>query len=315
MLKSNPQLTFGMLDDAQRPQKHTMLDKLNPLIDWHPVTRLLETMYAKNIGRPAIPPLIMFKIFLLEMWYGLSDVTVVEDIHDKRSFERFLGEDVRQYQIDSSSMVRFRDRMRDTKVEDRLLKLINNQIAAHGYMVRNATIIDATLVKAATNPTRTKQDGTPVDPDVQTTVRKGQPIDGMKVHLSVDAETEFIEDVHLTPITISDHEVFEELVPPDTHAVYADKAYGSAKHRTWLGEHHMVDRLMYKGARNHPITAEQQKCNGQWSKTRSGVERKIADLKNRCSLKRLRYIGLRRNWTQVIFSVIACNLKRFALIG
>ena len=59
-------------------------------------------MYRGNTGRLPIPPLILFKALLLESWYGLSDVGVVREIHDRRSFERFVGEDVRKYHLDDS---------------------------------------------------------------------------------------------------------------------------------------------------------------------------------------------------------------------
>ncbi len=315
MLTENSQISFSEVENAALPLDPMMVDTLNAMVDWKPITLQLETMYVKDVGRPAIPPLMMFKILLLESWFDLSDVKAAIDIHDRISFMRFLGGEVRRYKIDSSSIVRFRERLRAATMDEQLKTLVNEQIHAHGYMVRTATVVDATLVKAATTPTSKKRDGTPVDPDVKATQRNGRPIDGMKVHLSMDAETGFIEEVRLTTIEVHDHNVFEELIPAETQAVYADKAYGSKKHRTWLKERKITDCLFFKGRRKHPLTHEEIERNKEWSPTRAGIERKNADLKHRCSLKRLRYIGLRRNWTQVLFAVIACNLKRFALIG
>jgi IS5 family transposase len=315
MLKRNTQLTFGMLEDAARPQKHTMLDEIERMVDWRPLERALETLYAKESGRPAIPPIMLLKALLLESWYNLSDVAVAQEIHDRRSFERFIGMDVRRYQIDDSTLVRFRERLRAGGAEERVLRLVAEQLERHGVMVRNATIIDATLVKAATRPQHKKQDGTPVDEDVKTTVRNRQPVDGMKVHVSMDRETEFIEEVRLTRITVHDHEVFEELIPPTARAVYADKGYASAAHRAWLDERDMRDRIFYKATCRHGLAARERDCNRRWGRVRNAIERVIGVLKHRCSLARLRYIGLRRNWTQVRFAVMAYNLKRLAAIG
>jgi len=39
-----------------------------------------------------ISPLMLFKALLLESWQGLSDVAVVEEIHDRRGFGRLIGE-------------------------------------------------------------------------------------------------------------------------------------------------------------------------------------------------------------------------------
>jgi len=352
MLLDNSQMTFAELEDAILSLDPLMVDKLAKLVDWQQINRHLETMYVKEYGRPAIPPLIMFKILLLEMWFDLSDVKASEDIHDRASFKRFLGGGVRRYKIDSSSIVRFRERLRANNMDETLKALVNNQIKAKGCMMHNATvkeavlstvapmpesatndstriapditaaqrteqdiIIDSTMVKAATMPGNKKKDGTPVDPDVKATQRNKRPVDGMKVHIGIDAKTGFIEEVQLTEITVHDHEVFAEIIPANAGAVYADKAYGSAEHREWLRARNIADRLLYKGYREHPITPEQTALNRLWSSMRAGIERKIADLKHRCSLKRLRYFGRRRNWTQVLFAVMACNLKRLVTIA
>jgi len=40
-----------------------------------------------------------------------SDVQVVEEIHDRRSFERFIGEGVRTYHLDDTTLAKFRNRI------------------------------------------------------------------------------------------------------------------------------------------------------------------------------------------------------------
>jgi IS5 family transposase len=313
MVERDTQLTFGMQEDALRHQKRSMLDDVNEIIDWRPIEKRLVALYS-SIGAPAIPPLIMFKILILESWYNLSDVQVVEDIHDKRSFERFVGPDVRHYQIDSSSVVNFRKRLRAANAEQDLLALLNTQLQSRGYIVRTGTIVDATLVKAATTPRSRKQDGTPVDPDVDYTARNGRAIDGMKVHVSVDSESELIEKIDITNIRTSDHEVFATLLPDGTEAAYADKAYDSKEHDTYLATHGISNRIFFRASRAHALTDYHKRKNRVWGRTRAKVERRIAALKNRCSMKRLRYIGLRRNLTQVVFAAITCNLRRIAYI-
>ena len=53
------------------------------IIDWKPIRELLEEMYRnKNEkgGRPNCDPLMMFRILILEEWYGLSDLKVFIDV-------------------------------------------------------------------------------------------------------------------------------------------------------------------------------------------------------------------------------------------
>jgi hypothetical protein len=92
------QITFGQLDDQIRRKKQSMLDDVNNVIDFKRIEKLLLKMY-KGGGRPPIPPVMLFKALLLESWYGLSDVQVVQEIHDRRSFERCVGLPLNDRQI------------------------------------------------------------------------------------------------------------------------------------------------------------------------------------------------------------------------
>src|SRR5208283_3438766 len=130
MIKTDPQLTFCMMEDAELPQAYPDLDKINAIIDWQPIEKEVTALYARDFGRPAIPPLVMIKIVFLQHFYDLNDVQVSRDIHDRRSFERFLGPDVRRYVIDDSSVARFRARLIQANMDERLMKMIHAQIVA-----------------------------------------------------------------------------------------------------------------------------------------------------------------------------------------
>jgi IS5 family transposase len=67
---------------------------LNKLINWKNIEKTLEKKYKKRVGeegRPANPALPMFKLLLLQRWYGLSDPVAEEALRDRISFIRFSG--------------------------------------------------------------------------------------------------------------------------------------------------------------------------------------------------------------------------------
>jgi hypothetical protein len=76
------QFIFGMLEDRDRRQKDSFLDRVNKIIDFTEIEKLLKTIYNNEVGRNSIPPLFLFKTLLMESWYSLSDFEVVEEIHD-----------------------------------------------------------------------------------------------------------------------------------------------------------------------------------------------------------------------------------------
>lgn len=80
--------------EAYRKQKsENRLLQIIDIIDWTPIGGLLEEMYnnkSEKGGRPNYDVLMMFRILILEEWYGLSDVEVVRQITDRVSFMGFL---------------------------------------------------------------------------------------------------------------------------------------------------------------------------------------------------------------------------------
>lgn len=88
--------TPGFADYFIEQRKHinVFLDKIDKFVDWKPIERVLRKKYKKTAsadGRPAYPALTMFKLLLLQRWYGLSDPGLEEAINDRISFIRFSG--------------------------------------------------------------------------------------------------------------------------------------------------------------------------------------------------------------------------------
>jgi len=140
--------------------------------------------------------------------------------------------------------------------------------------------------------------------------KHGQVREGMKVHLAMDSESELITAVALTSVRVNDHNVFEEMIPAETEAVFADKAYDSEAHRDYLQKRGIRNGILKRAQRNHPLTKAQRLRNRERGTICSAIERKINDIKRWAHLTRLRYYTKERNWLQVLFAVVGVNLKR-----
>ena len=68
---------------------------LSESIPWESFRPLLEQGYAQerksNAGRKRIDPLILFKMLVLQQLFNLSDEELEFQVHDRRSFEEFIG--------------------------------------------------------------------------------------------------------------------------------------------------------------------------------------------------------------------------------
>ena len=87
------------------------LEEIAKTFEWSAFDVLLRPLHSSDDGAPAYPPLAMFKIVLLQQWYGLSDPGAEEAVRDRLSFRRFCGIPLDEETPDHSSIWRFRQRI------------------------------------------------------------------------------------------------------------------------------------------------------------------------------------------------------------
>ena len=295
--------------------KNERLDRIAGLIDWSPLDRLLEGIYASDTGRPAFPPLVMLKVLLLESWYGLGDPAMEEALGDRLSFRRFTGLSLEDKVPDYSTISRFRTLVTERGLAEPLFAEVTAQIEAKGLVIRTGTLIDATAIDAAAaEPSRQKGGGrSAVDPDASWVKRAdGSARFGYKLHVAVDLGTGIVRRVAVTPANVADVDKGHELVIGDERSVYADKGYVGPRMRERLNAAGIRDRVQHKAQKNRPLTARQHLRNKLIGRRRGRIEGVFGALKRSYGLARMRYMGLARNTAATLFTLIAWNLARAA---
>jgi len=110
----------GLFDYQERvaylsASKPTALDKLSATVDFEFFRDELEKHldYANNAkgGRPPLDCVLMFKVILLQKYYGLSEEDTEFQILDRFSFQRFLGLDVGDSVPDKNTIWTFKERL------------------------------------------------------------------------------------------------------------------------------------------------------------------------------------------------------------
>lgn len=296
--------------NSKLPKKvqDTFLSKIDKAINFKHIETILEKLYTSNTGRPSIPPLVLFKMLLLQQYYNLSDPELELAVADRISFRRFVGLSFEDSIPDETTIVRFRQRIISANCFNNLFHEVNQQLHKKNLFVRKATIIDATLVESSTKrPSNSEQ---PTDKDASWTSKRGEAHYGYKAHVSVDAEHNLIEKVELTTASVHDSNVFEELLPDDTHAVYADKAYANRERIRNIKSRGIENGILDKAYRNHQLSDEQIADNKRKSKLRTNIERVFAHWKRWYGYTKVRYKGLSKNKLQLVLLSIAYNLKR-----
>lgn len=290
--------------------KPGVLDRIGEELDWRRFGKTLGKVFKDcKDGRPSYPPVLLFKVLLLQQWYGLSDPMAEEAIGDRLSFRRFLGLGLHDAVPDETTICRFRGRLAEKRLADKLLRELNRQLDGKGLLVKHGTLVDASLIEAHSKPP-SKGGAAPKDPDADWTVKRGQPTYGYKLHIGVDEISGLIRKAEMTPASVHDSRVFDPLLSGDERAVYADKAYDDTARRERLKVRDVMPGILKKGRRNTPLTDWERTWNRYLSAIRSPVERVFGTLKRSYGFRKAAYVGLARNRNQALLLCMAFNLRK-----
>ena len=97
-------------------------------------------------GRPNCDVILMFKILILQQWFGLNDLEVERQIADRISFMSFL--DFPNLPPDSRTIWLFKERMAETGMDKAVWAELQRQLDAMGLQVKRGTIQDVTFIEA-----------------------------------------------------------------------------------------------------------------------------------------------------------------------
>jgi len=300
----------------QRAGRNAWLDRIDAIVDWSAVVKVLDGIYASDEGRPSYPLVTYVKLLLLQQWYVLSDPGLEEAVDDRLSFRRFAGLPLDEGVPDHSAIWRFRQELVKAGLAEALFAEVGRQLDSKGLIVRKGTLIDATLVAAAvTPPTGNAGEVSERDPEAGWTKKNGRSHFGYKAHIAVDEGSEIIREAILTAADVHDSQPAASLIQGDEKAVYGDKAYASRSLRGKLAAAGIEDRVMYKAGRNKPLKSWQTWFNKAVAGIRAGVERRFAVMKRHYGFRRVRYLGLKRNACHLRLLCTAINLKRALVLS
>jgi len=294
------------------------LSKIDGLVQWHRFAKLLERVRRGESGRPPYRALSMFKALLLQHWYGLSDPGLEEALGDRLSFRRFCGFALDETTPDETTLCRFRQALLAAGLQDRLLAELNRQLDARGLLLRQGTMIDATLVAAQASPPPFAAGAgahSLHDADANWTRKGGRSYFGYKAHVAMDQGSCLIRQARLTPARVSDSEVADALICGDERAVYADRAYENKHRRARLKAAGVKDRIMHRSHKHQPgLPYWQRRRNALIAPIRASVEHLFGTMKRGYGYRRVRYFTLARNALQLELMCIAINLRRAAVL-
>jgi IS5 family transposase len=332
---------FGIADFVVKNRKQvTFLDGVVAMIKWGRIEKLLKRGLGRTnevkAGAKSYPAIQMFKILLLQQWYGLSDQDTELALYDRLSFVRFAAFSLEESVPDHTTICRFRNALIARGLLEPLLDEVNRQMEKQGKLVKKGVAVDAAIICSSAQPRkqveietvtidREEAESSPTvqtkmsvryshDSDAAWTKKGKQYYYGYKAHTCVDVDSGLILTAHATPANYSDTVELEVLVKksrlPQKSRVYADKGYTSASNRMLLKQQKCKDGIMNRGYRNKPLSERERQRNKLISKKRHVVERIFGTLKQHYDMARASYLGTAKVQGELLLSALAYNLKR-----
>jgi len=306
--------TTWMLKGLHAKQEKSRLSQISNLIDWNPFRQILEEMYdnkSEKGGRPNFDVILMFKILILQKWYGLSDLEVERQMADRISFMAFLG--FPDPFPDSRTIWLFKQRIAESGKDELVWAELQRQLDSMGLHVKRGTIQDATFIEADPGSskklrgedakTRRSRDGT--------WAKKGNETHfGYKLHQKTDIDYCLIREIETTTASLHDSQV--DLSTKD-EIVLRDRGYFGAEAKG-------IDFTMKRRTSEKHLGELDKERNRLISILRSPGERPHAVIKRVFRMGRVLVTTVKRVHVELMVTAFAfdlfqlCTLKKAKVI-
>ena len=305
------QHSFAEYDGFRKQRKITrreaFLAEMERVVPWRRLEALIEPHYPlTGKGRKPYPLSTMLRVHLLRHWYGYSDPAMEEALHDIPVLRRFAGLDAGTSRMpDETTILNFRHLLEAHQLAESLFQAVVSLLTEHGLILREGTIVDATLIAT---PPSTKNEARQRDPEMTSSKKGNQWHFGMKAHIGVDTAHGLVHTLEVTTGKVSDYSMAETLLHGDEATAHGDRGYADktrepdrVREADEVGPRWFVPFKRKKGC---DTTPEQKRLNRLMAALRSAVEHPFRVLKRQFGYTKARYRGLFKN-EQHLFSQFA----------
>jgi IS5 family transposase len=327
----------GFFDEEFRRE---LIEKKDPLrildehVKWEQFRPTIERAFS-NVdysqgGRPPFDRVMMFKILILQEYYGLSDAQIEFQILDRLSFQKFIGQGLHDRVPDEKTVWLFRETLTKAEVIEDLFVQLNKRLEDSGLIANKGKIVDASFaevpiqrntpkeneqIKEGKAPKWDQNKSRQKDTDATWTKKNNQSFFGYKRHTKIDLQSKLICDFEVTPAHVHDSQVFDELLndwKDRGQPIYADSAYNKENNEE-LSQSGYKLKILKKGYRYKSLTKEEEEGNRKLSSKRCRAEHVFAWMRQRFGYY-IRVIGETRVTAKITLQNITYNLARSSFL-
>jgi IS5 family transposase len=266
--------------------------------------KLIEPHYPKPIGagRPPIGLARMLRMYVAQQCFGLLGDGIEDAVYDSQAIRGFVGIDLgHESAPDATTLLKFRHLLEANDLIRQIFDTINGHLAEKDLMMREGTIVDATLIAA---PPSTKNKDGKRDPEMHQSKKGNDWHFGMKAHIGVNAASGLVHTVVGTAGNVSDVTLAHALLHGEESAALGDAGYqGVEKRPENVGKpviwHVAMKRAKRKALPNNKLGRMTEKLEHLKASVRAKVEHPFHVIKNLFRHRKTGYRGLAKNTAQL----------------
>lgn len=319
------QQTFSDMEYSGRKRKskrEEFLDIMDEIIPWDEWVSVIIPYYPSGKrGRPPKGVEKMLRMYLLQVWFHLSDEGTEDAICDSYAIRKFMGINFMEEDApDATTLLKFRRLLEEHGLNKVFFDAINRVMVETGHMLKGGTIVDATIINA---PPSTKNAEKARDPEMHQTKKGNEWHFGMKCHIGVDAFSGLVHTIKVTPANVHDVTVASELIREDDEVVYGDSGYLGIEKREEVTSDKHLSGIDYRINRRPGSLQKVSDRSIAWdrmiehakSSVRCKVEHPFRIIKCLFGYRKTVYKGLAKNENRLYALFASANLYALANCG
>lgn len=224
---------------------------------------------------------------------------------------RFAGLSLSGAIPDETTILNFRHLLERHRLGNSLFKEVNKYLQQKGLMLREGTIVDATIISA---PTSTKNRERRRDPEMHQTKKGNEWHFGMKMHIGVDDALGVIHSVETTSANVHDITQATKLLQGKEKRVWADAGYQGVENRVEAESLDVTWWVAARPSKRKLMTGAAEELEKIKASMRAKVEHPFRFIKQQFGYSRVRYRGLAKNTERLHLLAAFSNLLTCKLL-
>jgi transposase, IS5 family len=333
----------GLFDEQETQEKLSNignpLEKINNVINFEMFrikleSKLLNFNKKNNAGAKPYDVVMMFKIMILQRYYGLGDSQIEYQILDRLSFKKFLGLESGDKVPDEKTVWLFRENLTNVGLAEEIFEQFRQFLENKGLIMNEGKMVDASFT-VTPRQRNTREENKKIkegegdelwnnkpnkkrhkDIDARWTKKNNETFYGYKNHAKVDTKSKLIDKFKVTDASVHDSQALDDLLTENDEGqdFHADSAYTGEDQEKVISKYKMKNLVNEKGYRNKPLTDEQKESNREKSKTRARVEHVFGFMEQSMNGLIVKSVGIKRATNIIGLINITYNLFRYEQI-